>query len=175
MKTSRIFFLLMIVFSCKGPAGDVGPKGDTGSQGVKGDTGSANITTTPWVDIKQGNWFQDKDEKTYFSVAVKDNAINQNVLDKGSVMAYFRYLTNTAYIFPLPYVNKGGTLGFVPLIEKSVGYINFYLDFYSDTSITFDSQVRWVIIPDLTVRTGRLANVDWKNYEEVKIALNLKD
>jgi hypothetical protein len=172
MKSLPIFLLIIVVSSCKGPAGDAGPKGDAGT---KGDTGSANITTTAWVDIKQANWFQDKDEKTYFSVAVKDNSITQNVLDKGSVTAYFRYSTNTAYVFPLPYVNKAATFGFVPLIEKSVGYVNFYLDFYNDTNVNFDLQVRWVIIPDLTVRTGRSANIDWKNYEEVKKALNLKD
>jgi hypothetical protein len=205
MKKFSSYFKLVLVLaifaaSCKGPAGDTGPAGPQGPQGAQGAAGAngsagvtgpagkdgasgtggaSNITTTAWLTVKKTEWVLAPDSSVYFRI-LKDKNINQSVLDKGAVFAYFRGANAIDYILPLPYTASVFQISFVPSYNaKDGGEVEFdfqpFIDNLSPASFQNDLSFRYVIIKDLTVVGGRLKPINWKDYNEVKRELNLKD
>jgi hypothetical protein len=202
MKTNITSILKMAVVAalfitaCKGPAGETGPAGPqgaagpTGAAGVAGVAGPAGpagpagkdgkdatttITTTPWIAITSADWNTYQDDSTYLNVYIPDARITQAVLDKGAIMAYARFGTNTSQVFPLPFGFDFGTLSFAPIFDATEGgFMEVYFDLFAEV-ISPNISVRYVIIPDLTVVGGRQKAINWKDYAEVKRELNLVD
>lgn len=178
--------LMVFLVTCKGPQGDVGPQGSSGTPGSPGTqgavgpigpagpAGTANIITSAWTKVSDSDWVPAGDN-IYFEVAREDPAINQALLDKGLVMAYYRNLGRPGVVFSLPSANEELILGFFMRIRDGKGYMNFDLTYFKPRlqPIDFDLEFRWIIIPPNP--GGRLKSLDWKNYDLVKQELGLKD
>jgi hypothetical protein len=205
MKKFSSYFKLVLVLaifaaSCKGPAGDTGPAGPQGPQGAQGAAGAngsagvtgpagkdgasgtggaINATTSPWLATAATDWNVYKEDSTYTNVYVTEKLITQSVLDKGFVMAYIRFGTDTGYAEALPYALETGKISFAPGFDaKEGGFMEFYIDLYRRKATAPNGlSFRYVIIPDLKVVNpgGRLSSINWKDYNEVKRELNLKD
>ncbi|GAB3703474.1 hypothetical protein GCM10027592_33540 [Spirosoma flavus] len=179
--------LLVFFYACKGPQGDVGPTGAqgpagpagatgaTGPQGASGVSGITGMVASTWsTTITAKNWIQDTDDKTYFYFYFKPTGLTQAIVDRGLIMVYVRDPGTPSTVFPLPSVTDIGIEGFVPLMDKNEGYLQIYTDYTTDTTPpSYGSQYRWVFIP--AQPGGRLPAINWKNYAEVKKALNLTD
>lgn len=171
-----------------GATGAIGAVGPAGKDGASGTGSSSNITTSNWIGIDPSDWryypistTNAALDSTYFEVGIPDKNITQNVLDKGAVFVYVDQ-SGTGYsaFSPLPITiigNNPSVINYLPYFETAAG--GFLIISYESSKnrkrpggqIAF----RWVIIKDLTVSNGRLKNINWKNYEEVKRELNLKD
>lgn len=169
-----------------GAVGAVGPAGKDGKDGTSGS--SSNITTSAWIGVAPADWdyypissTNPALDSTYFEVGIPDKNITQNVLDKGAVFVYINQ-SDTGYsaISPLPLTitgNNPSVINYLPYFETPAG--GFLIINFKSTknrkrpagTIAF----RWVIIKDLTVSNGRLKAINWKDYNEVKRELGLKD
>ena len=175
-----VFLFAILFVTCKGPQGDLGPQGSQGPQGTQGPAGpagppgTANIITSAWTKVPDSSWVPAGDS-IYFEVAREDPAINQALLDKGMVMAYYRNFGRPSVVFSLPAANEELILGFFMRVRDGKGYMNFDLTFFKPrrTPIDFDLEFRWIIIPPNP--GGRLKTLDWSNYELVKQELGLTD
>jgi hypothetical protein len=203
MKAFSSIFKLAIIFilfsmACKGPAGDTGPagptglKGDPGAAGATGATGatgaagkdgatggsSSNITSSTWLTVTPNDWDTDKDS-LFFSVFAVEKAITQLVLDKGAVIAYFKGSADKDYILPLPFSSSTFRISYVPIFDATDGGLMEF-DFSAILKTRKPNTIgnlsfRYVIIKDLALIGGRQKAINWKDYEEVKRELNLKD
>jgi len=183
MKTTLLSFsllLLTITFSCTGPAGEPGPAGATGATGAAGPAGpagpagSANVLTSAWRTVKATDWVISTTTPQQVRFAFTDNSLTQTVLDRGIVMAFTRTPGQTGVAEPMPFVyTNGSSESFV----VRVGTITFLYN--ANKTLTqadlFATEYRWVIIPTATLSGGRLAGVDWTNYEAVRDYLHLTD
>jgi hypothetical protein len=204
MKQISSFFKLIIVLAifasaCKGPAGETGPAGATGAAGPQGAAGAAgaagpagpagpagkdgasassNITTSAWVSVAPNQWETDADS-TFFSAFLTEKAITQAVLDKGAVLGYVKGATATDYILPMPYSAGAFQISYVPIFDATQGGI-IEFDFTPFLEGVAPGDIgslafRYVIIKDLNLIGGRAKAINWKDYNEVKRELNLKD
>lgn len=176
--------LLVFIYACKGPQGDVGPAGPqgvvgaagaTGPQGTSGMSGITGMVTSPWsATVGPKTWTQDPTDKTYFYLGFKLSSITQAVIDRGLVMVYARFADDPTTAYPLPNVFDDGVESFVPYMDGKDGWLQISQDYIKGTTPDNSiSQYRWVIIPPQP--GGRMPAIDWKNYNEVKKALNLTD
>jgi hypothetical protein len=182
--------LLVSIYACKGPQGDVGPAGPQGVSGAAGATGpqgvsgvsGVSIFTSPWSPTAtQANWFVDPADKTFFSLGITYNptatltqAVYQRILDQGLVLIYMRFTNDPGAVFLLPlYQEDTSNLYAVPNNDNNKITIDLFLDFVNVPTKISSMQFRYVMVPPAP--GGRLAAIDWKNYNEVKKALNLTD
>ena len=176
-----LFASLLSIHSCKAPAGDVGPQGATGAVGDKGDKGPTGDKgafsgyASDWRVIDIPNW-----KLTDFKAVVTqtDAQLTPAILDQGLILAYYRrnapFLDNTA-VFPMP----DETNEFLFTFKANVGSMDYELFFKQSEPVSpsillfWQIKVRYIIVP--AAKAGRMANVNWKDYNEVKRILNLKD
>lgn len=194
--------IVLAVFgmACKGPAGDTGPAGAAGAQGAQGAAGAAgaagpagpagpagkdgasassNIATSAWLAVKKTDWKVTEDSTLYFNIFA-EKSITQNVLDKGAVMVYFKGATDKDYILPLPYTANLFQLSFVPLFDATQGgslEVDFqpYVEDLGPADFNSELAFRYIIIKDIALIGGRQKAINWKDYNEVKRELNLRD
>lgn len=166
-----------------GPAGTTGPTGAVGTAGPTGATGTANVIYSDWTTpptYTKTTVFG----STQFSANIAASKITQAILDNGTVLVYGKldgYITTiwpTAQVSQLPIVitydsnstaqiDTWSALATVGNIEITlVNNTNVY------GSISTAHQFRYVIIPG-GVHT--LASINTKDYNQVKMALHLKD
>jgi len=154
----------------QGPAGPAGPAGPTGQTGPKGDTGTANviysawITNTPWKPdtVMVGSVVTDT---LGFFADINAPKLTLNMLNNGELKVYVNLNTTASpYIVPLPFTN--GSIFIDPAF-----FLNT-VELYSNAQLT-GLPVRYILIPGSV--PGRMATVDWNNYEAVKAYLGLKD
>lgn len=178
-----VLVLIGILGACKGPQGDTGPQGAAGSAGAagaigpagpQGATGSASLIVSSWTMVSASAWKSDNDP-LYFYTTFEDKNITQAILDKGFVMAYYRNPTQPGVVISLPSTTKIVSIGYLMRLDQGRGLIYFDLSFFQprNVPIDFNLDVRWVIVPPNP--GGRLATLDWTNYNAVKQALNLPD
>ncbi len=177
-----LFFISQFIISCEGPQGEVGPQGPAGSkgdQGQKGETGTVNITTSAWISVAGKDWFSFDGDSTYYNIAFREPLITQNLLDKGLIVAYFRFNSDKKYIFPLPsyLLSSKATISFYPNTDKPEPSIVFETEFEKPTSLVDAGTLdfRYIIVPEASLKSGRFKAVNWKNYDEVSKLLELKD
>lgn len=176
---------VIAIMSCKGPQGEVGPQGaqgQQGPQGAKGDAGTVNIYTSKWITVKGPDWFPYDQENKYYTIAFKEPLITQTAMNSGLIMCYFRYSDEKTVIYPLPtyLLSSKATIGFYPFIDDKEGPLMlFETEFEEPTMLkdypTFSVDFRYVIIPNATLSSARMKTINWKNYDEVKKALELED
>ena len=174
---------LIFLAACTGEKGAVGPQGSTGAVGAAGDkgntgaageftkvlTGNATIKVTSWISQTL-----DVTDDTYY-VLIPEKQITKDILEKGIIMVY--YTTSTGVSFPMPYRTGPGKFLHSVFLEKGEGRIridifpNVYLAKLTRPGI--DISFRWVIATGSS--SGRMANINWNDYEDVKTKLGLKD
>jgi hypothetical protein len=161
-----------------GPAGPAGAAGATGPQGPAGATGTANVVYSDWMNVT-------------FAPATPDTAawiaeiaapkLVDSILNKGEVKVYWDLgsdSANSRFITPLPVIDLFlfGTLVSVNpyLSRQSITILATHdVSSFTDNGNHY-FQYRYILIPGGThARMGKPIN--WKDYNEVKEYLGLKD
>lgn len=140
-----------------GPAGPAGPAGPTGAQGVPG---SANVIYSPWIAVSFTG------SGTLYTGNITATPITQTVLDRADIRVYW---SESGRVLTLPYAEVIGGTTYTVHQRFYVGRIELRASYAITTQ-----QMRYVIIPG-GVATGRMASIDWNDYNQVKAALNLPD
>jgi hypothetical protein len=139
--------------------------GATGPAGPAGANGNANVIGTNTVTVNGVNWTA---LSTYFETTLTDADITQAVVDNGVVLVYAQNGTTWA---ALPSTFSSVSLTF----QFYLGNVEIFCA-NTDGSQTLNpgTQIfRLVIIPSSARMTNE--NINFRNYEEVKRAFNLKD
>jgi hypothetical protein len=184
MKKIILFVFASFLLACEAPVGDVGPQGAAGAAGAKGDKGDtgqkgvSNAVVSPWFSAL--NWIAASSGISFVN-DFSEPKLTQQIIDKGLILGFYRPLGEDAsgVILPLPDETANYSVSIAGLIWFGQGTISVFLNF-RNREVANPSledwrkiQVRWIIVPPAS--TGRLKNVDWKNYNEVKKALNIQD
>lgn len=176
-----LFASLLSIHSCKAPAGDVGPQGATGAVGDKGDKGPTGDKGTfsgfasEWSDIANSQWKLTGLKAVHTRT---DARLTQAIVDQGLIVAFYKrnlsFFFDTNAVYPIPdEVNE-----YLFTFKANVGSLEYEINYKKPEFINpefyeWQIAVRYVVVP--AAKSGRLANVNWRDYNEVKKALNLKD
>jgi hypothetical protein len=161
---SLIILSTALITGCKKKT-VTGPQGDTGAQGQQGAQGNANVTNTTFTI---SSW-------TASGVGYASNYLSLPNLDStafvsGVVMSYF--MQSSSSFYPLPFTDGYYTIQ----PEYGFQWMRVYLynnDHSVPSSPTGSAIIRVVIIPPAIKRQH--PNINYQNYNEVKVAFNLKD
>ncbi len=178
---------IFLLNSCEGPEGQAGPQGASGiagvagSNGVKGDPG-VTFYATGWITATKKLLVDSYNKTDFYSgitlqAALITTYLTQKTLDGGIVMVYNREASSKAIVYAVPFdtyfkIDNHVTYSF----NAEPGKVNCYISFSKnlDPSTYFvDEEYRVVIIPPAS--GARFANLNWKDYNEVKKVLNLND
>lgn len=183
MKKIILFVFASFLLACEAPVGDVGPQGAAGAAGAKGDKGETgqkgtfNAIVSNWVTADK--WLVFTTNSVYLS-NFSEPKLTQQILDKGLILGFYRPAgeDESGVVLPIPDETANYSLGISGFMNKTDGTISIKLAFRSSTVKNpnledWNVKVRWIIVPPAS--TGRLQNIDWKNYNEVKKALNIQD
>lgn len=177
MKKSHLLVVAFVLFAsavgfqgCQPKAGDPGPKGDTGATGATGPagpvgpagpTGTANVEYSPWISTtftgSSGSYIGN----------ITATPITQAVLDKADIRVYWN---EGGRVLSLPYAEVVGSTAYTVHQRIYVGRIELKASYALSTQ-----QFRYVIIPGGVPVSGRLATIDYTDYEAVKKAFNIPD
>ncbi|WP_394990933.1 hypothetical protein [Emticicia sp.] len=173
---------LLFLAACTGEKGTVGPQGTAGAVGAAGEKGSAGAAgdftkvLTGNVIIKGATWTAqtiDVADDGYY-VIIPEKQITKAILDKGIVMVYYTF---SGISTPMPYLFGAGKFLHLAYLEKGEGRIRIDLQpaIYLSKLIkpSTDYSFRWVIATGST--GGRMSNINWNDYNDVKTKLGLKD
>ncbi|HRP34149.1 MAG TPA: collagen-like protein [Agriterribacter sp.] len=164
-----------------GPAGQAGaqgapgPTGAQGPAGTKGDPGTANVIYSDWKNVTF-------DENGLGILPAPE--LSNDILNTGSVKVYWNLFTkDEPFVVSLPCSVFPGLL-FDDLEDDAPNIvINPYLAKdtillsanYNVSSVSGQSQFRYILIPGGTPAARKASSINWNNYAEVKQYLNLKD
>lgn len=176
---SLLFASLLSIFSCKAPVGDLGPQGaagavgDKGDKGPTGDKGAFSGIASAWSEIKPAQW---KLTGTKAVFTQTDANLTQAMLDQALILAYYRPLPEDESSAVISLADETNTYLFT--FKANVGSLDYELNFKRTDLVNpnledWNIKTRYIIVPP--AKAGRLANVNWKDYNEVKRILNLKD
>lgn len=168
-----IIFIGMIAFSCQ--KGDTGPAGPEGPEGPEGPPG-ANVIYSPWLDVTYAPGDDDDNDGNpdFYGAAIPAAKLSTSIVNTGDVKVYVNVNTaNDPVVIAIPY----GTSILSLFYENTIELIGD--DDYS--TFTFQgqkvNQYRYILVPG--EETARVMEggkkIDWKNYNEVKAYLQLKD
>jgi hypothetical protein len=170
-KTGLFLVVALFAMSCSkdGAVGPAGPAGANGINGINGTNGNANVIGTNTVSVPSSSWTS-SGGNTVWTTTLTASAITQTIVDRGMVSVFFQ--SGSGWI-ALPYSNPqnhyftvyGFALGSVQIsITTESGYV-----LTSPGSNVF----RIVVISP----SNKIANpnIDWKDYNQVKEALHLRD
>lgn len=152
----------LIITSCK--KGDTGPAGDKGATGSTGNANvvSSSLTASAWSYVSP-SW-----EMTFTYPA-----ITQNILDRGAVLVYVQQGLN---YYQLPYTTYLSST--YSRTYNFVHYIGGMKVSLTDSDLTQPNNPGSLTFKVVVIAASqRMAhpNVNWKNYNEVKQVLDLKD
>lgn len=183
MKKIIVLVFVSFLIACEAPVGDVGPQGAAGAAGAKGDKGDAgqkgtfSAIVSDWVTADK--WVVYTTNLAYLN-HFSEPKLTQQILDKGLVLGFYRPAgeDESGVVLPIPDETANYSLGMYGSMNKTDGTISIKLVFRTSAVKNpnledWNIKVRWIIVPPAS--TGRLKNVDWKNYNEVKKALNIQD
>jgi len=156
--TSLSLTLGLTLTSCK--KGDIGPAGPSGTNGV------ANIQSST-VTTNNLSWLFDNTDNSY-SAILTFSAINQSVMDKGTVQVFVGDGTGQEWnALPFSYTNVQFNYSF----KSGQVIISVNLSDGSAPSNPGIMQFKIIVIPPAMVNP----NVNVKNYTNLKSAYNLAD
>lgn len=177
LKTGLFLFFALLATSCSkdgeaGPAGAAGANGINGTNGTNGINGNANVVGSAPFSTAATNWGSAAGGAQWTATLSGQTSITQSVVDRGIVSVFRRYTSNgNTEWSPLPDTNTNINISF----NYGLGYITFFAQSTNGVAIPNPGIItfRYVVITP----TNRMANpnTDWKNYKEVKRALNLAD
>lgn len=156
----------------KGDKGDNGATGATGANGGKGDPGTANVQYSAWLDLA---FAQDAGSGVFFT-QITEPKITDELLSTGEIKVYINLGTAAdKAVSTLPL--RQGTAQITPFFLTNMIEIQSNVNAGTFTDPATGSkalQYRYVLIPGgAAVRMDK--NINWNNYEEVKVYLGLKD
>ncbi len=175
MKTSKLFLCLAIGSSllllngCK--------KDDDSTYQPKGTYGNANLTSSSTVTLN--NWSSDfNDGINYeYSSVINWASITQAVKDNGIVMAYVD--DGAGGWLALPYTDAGDSYySYSFNFSFKVGSISIIANGFDDLGAPATTDFNGTIIRIVAISPVTRAanpNLDYKNFNAVKVALHLKD
>jgi len=143
-----------------GATGATGPAGPAGPGGAQGVPGSANVIYSPWIAVSFTG------SGTSYLGNITAPQLTQTVLDRADIRVYW---SESGRVLSLPYAEVVGTTTYTVHQRLYVGRIELKASY-----ALASQQMRYVIIPG-GVATGRMASINWNDYNEVKAALNLPD
>jgi hypothetical protein len=164
-KTAVVVLTAFMTFSCS-------KDGATGPAGANGINGNANVVGSLPFSTASSNWGALNGGTVWTASMTGQTAITQSVVDKGIVSVFRKYTSGGVTEWsPLPDTNTNINISY----NFGVGNITFYAQSTNGVVISNPGIItfRYVIITP----SNKLANpnTNWKNYEEVKLALHLKD
>ncbi len=188
MPYALILSVVVCFMSCskdgpQGPAGPAGTNGNQGPQGPKGDPGdpgSANVIYSGWLDVRfQGAQTVTNPDGTVdtvlYAAAINAPKLDSAVLANALVNVYINLGTASQQsIVLLPYTDEFGTLIRYVAASKSINLISNGNPSTQTTTAGKRYQYRYVIVPG-GVSARSAGSLDWKNYNQVRQALNLQD
>jgi hypothetical protein len=143
-----------------GPAGPTGASGTAGAVGATGPTGTANVIYSPWAAVS----FAGSGSSYLGNITAPQ--LTQTALDRADIRVYW---SESGRVLSLPYAEVISSTTYTVHQRLYVGRIELKASYALSPQ-----QMRYVIIPGGTA-TGRLAAINWNDYNEVKAALNLPD
>jgi hypothetical protein len=188
--SSLLLAVILIFASCakdgdtgpQGPAGPAGPAGPNGPTGPQGPAGAANVVYSNWLDVTyQPDTIHNPDasiDTLSWSATINAPKLVDSIVNRGTVKVYLNMnLLNsgTAFVTPLPLADISiFGLFITPYFStQQITLIsNGDASSFTDSNVKY-LQYRYVIIPGNV--PGRMATIDWNNYDAVKKYLNLKD
>ena len=166
LKKIAILSIAVVVFGCSKDGAD-------GVNGADGTNGNANVQSAT-VDVISSQWSYYSDlNQWYFGVSAP--LITTSILNSGLVHVYMTTdsaITSNSTLFSLPFNLNGVNYSY----NLSGNFITFSIGSSNNTNFS-NAQLptflkfRYVVVPS---SSGKM-NINWKNYEEVKFKLNLKD
>jgi hypothetical protein len=180
--SSLLLAVILIFTSCakdgdtgpQGPAGPAGPAGPNGPTGPQGPAGTANVVYSNWSDVTFAAQVPSPGDTTWTATITAPKLVD-SILNRGEIKVYVNFGSTAApQVFALPITSD---IGFILIPYFQVGKINLVSDIDAGTETGTGGvkffQYRYVLIPGVV--PGRLATVDWNNYDAVKKYLGLKD
>ncbi len=170
------------MFSCEifgpvpgqdGEAGPTGEVGDKGDKGPTGDQGALNSVVSAWTEIKSSDWRLGQDGKTYIYVK-SEPFLTQNNVDKALILSYYKPLPENEFNAVIALPDQTSVTMFT--FSAAQGFLYFMVYPFENKTINpehWNVKVRHIIIPPSP--SGRLKNINWSDYNQVKKLLNLKD
>lgn len=183
MKNQLLNLLLLSafigIFGCEAPVGDVGPQGAAGAVGEKGDKGAVgdkgafSSIVSAWSEIKPTQW---KLTGTKAVFTQTDANFTQAMLNQGLILAYYRPLPEDESSAVISLADETNTYFFA--FKANVGSLDYEIEFKRPELVNpnlqdWNIKVRYIIVPP--AKSGRLTQVNWADYNEVKKVLNLND
>lgn len=143
--------LCLAFTNCK--KSEKGPKGDTGATGATGANGSANVQSITFMN--QG--FAWVPANTDYENVCTTNAITQNIMDNGLMLAYIQPSSapNSWTAIPCAY------MGLEFLVEWRVGSVTIS----SGANVGTGWNIKIVVVPPAMVQ--KYPNFNWNNYEAI--------
>ncbi len=134
------------------------------SKGEQGPAGNANVYGSGYYNV---NWLFDNNQNIYHT-KIDVPQITQDIVDNGLVQVFVLYGNEWWALPDLNGVNStiyGIGLGYVSLINSN-----------SDLTVpSYPSNSTFRVVVISSYYKKAMPQVNWKNYKEVKIALNLND
>ena len=168
LKTGLFLVVALFAMSCSkdGEAGPAGPAGANGINGTNGTNGNANVIGTNTLTVS--SWTS-SNNGALWSTSLSATGITQTIVDRGMVSVFIGDSSGAWTSMPYTIGNASWFYSF------GVGFINIYKTNTNLAAIANPgSQTFRVVIISPSNRIAN-PNTDWKNYEQVKRALNLAD
>jgi hypothetical protein len=155
----------------------------TGCKGPTGPMGNANVQAKTYT-VSSSDWIYTTSPYYEYHVNLLDNDITQDIVDNGMVLVYMS--NGNGGWQPLPAIGyTTGTSGsstynleykYSPVYGASTVTVWYYIVTEPDYWVPGNpgSQIFKVVAASGFAKTSN-PNVNWKNYEEVKRALHLRD
>jgi hypothetical protein len=167
------FFVFVLSVSLVASACSKAKDGTNGTNGAPGATGTANVIYSAWTDLT----FSINSDSSAYIATITAPKLADSIIAKGDIKVYMNLNSTTApAITPLPYseIYNGDLYYVYPVFQTQKITLVADADFssYSISGVKY-GQFRYIIIPG-GVSGGR-SSIDWKDYQQVKAYLGLKD
>lgn len=174
--------VVLLLGSCKGEQGAVGPAGPQGIQGVAGPTGPQGAPGN--ANVQQINFTERTHTGTSDLFFGFPASTTVETVEKSLVHLYVKQTvraangTNVSYWFPIPgETSNGNEYGFYIALGSGTApsgvFLRRVVNFVSGNE-KFDA-VRVLLTPASSVSNGRLGAINWQDYKEVRRIFNLPE
>jgi hypothetical protein len=168
----KLFLKVVLIFTVGFFSLSCSEDGADGKDGINGVNGNANVLGSQEFTTSSSNWGSILGGTVWTANLTGATSITQDVVNRGIVSVFRKYTNNGVVQWaPLPDTNTNINISY----QYGVGTITFLAQstnavaFSNPGAITF----RYVVVSP----SNRMANpnTNWKDYNQVKAALNLRD
>lgn len=160
-KTGLFLVVALLAMSCS-KDGEAGPAGPAGANGINGNAnviGTNTVTVSSWTSSNNG---------ALWSASLSASGITQNIVDRG-IVSVFMQVPGGWSAMPYAFANFSWSYDF------GLGVVVIYKTNNNAAVISNPGSQTFRIV--IISPTNKMANpkTNWKDYNEVKRALNLAD